>query len=1272
MLFYELEKEDISKLTDSDLREMIARLCIAELSQQGIGSKCVLWGGAQEAADGGLDVIIKNAYGIREFGFVPRPNTGIQVKKQSMGRAACLKEMLDKSRKVKLPIQELASTQGAYIIISGKDDCTPIMQSKRTSGMREAISGLENSDDLYIDFYGRDQLLTWLRKHFSVSLWVRSRLGKPLSGWKHFGRWAQTPHEYLDTFLADDHPCVTIANSSSRDPVSILETINFLRARLREPGSSTRITGLSGVGKTRLAQALFEEAVGEEALSPSDVIYADLGEDLSPSPTEFLNYLASNNETGIVVLDNCPSELHGRLKRQIYQSGARISFLTIEYDISDDTPEETEVVHIEPASEETVSKLVSIRFPELLDINIRKISEFAGGNARVALALAARVEPDETLTKFSDEGLFKRIFEQRKGEKTDFLNEASALSLVYSFSVERSTDQDEISALAKISETTRAKLHVAHAELLRRQLCQKRGHWRAILPHALSNRLAKRALENIDFAELNGELFIPKNIRLFKSCAHRIGYLHDSDLARQLAETWVRPDAPLHNLSEYSDDHMLILEYIAPVFPEHILTTLEGASYNNRLPKQYHKHIERIMDVLCKIAFDDEHYERSLNIILRIKDVYSLSGNESCFNRVKDLFSLYLSGTNAAPSRRQRYLANLLNSPNTGIQELAGQCFRSALRTGSWSSTNSFHFGARIRSYGWEPKTRQEITSWYDGFLLVLISNYKSADASLRGLIRDILSSGFTALWMSISKHQMLEELVTSECELDDWSEVWRSMRFTLDQHGKSLSPEMLARLEHLERISSPPSLHADIETYVFTPFWTRALQDGMSYADAEDLALSQIVNLGVRAANDYLLLRTLGPRLMSSNVGAIHNFGIGLAKGAADVLKMFDFLVEVFNACKSNTRCIKIFCGFMNQVGMSDPKAFRSIQESVPKLSGLAEHTLEILFSRPLEPWGIDLLIGYAEEAAFPAAEFRILAYGNHNAQLSDRELAELIKKIMTQRNGTYVALDILSMRMFAMPRSRDNAILMEVARLAIFNFLSSLEDYETITTPSAFDIVLKACINEHSNQKYLAKLLPPIARNVKAGRTYSHDISEIICAVIKSGPALFLDYFYNQESASPKLLSRLLRHAGCSHRVTLNLIEPHHLIHWCALDPNKIKYLANLIDIYIPIDQPDDPLAAPRSTVLSQHSLQLLAASADKIGILDIFIGKMTPSVWSSLADILEVRLSALAALMEHSEIIVREYVKGQIPLIEEDIYLRREQERSIHKLMDQKFEN
>lgn len=320
MRFFELEPADLSSLNDADLREMVARLCEAELVRQKVQPSCVLWGGAQEAADGGLDVRITAPTKFNKADFVPREHTGFQVKKNSMSKAACKKEMLEKDNDVKPVIIDLASQKGAYIIVSGKDDCSDKMLSERRLGMSKAVENLSNKNELLFDFYGRDRLSTWLRKHPGVALWVRSRLGKPLSGWTPFGRWAATPPDQDDKFLLDDHPCVIDANSQKKEPIPIADGIKLTRDKLRNAGSTVRITGLSGVGKTRFAQALFEIDIEEDALPAANVIYADLGDDIPPTASELISYLIANDLEVFVVLDNCPPDIHRTLQKKFQRA----------------------------------------------------------------------------------------------------------------------------------------------------------------------------------------------------------------------------------------------------------------------------------------------------------------------------------------------------------------------------------------------------------------------------------------------------------------------------------------------------------------------------------------------------------------------------------------------------------------------------------------------------------------------------------------------------------------------------------------------------------------------------------------------------------------------------------------------------------------------------------------------------------------------------------------------------------------------------------------
>ena len=151
----EVTGDDIAALSDEDLRALVGRLCEAELRRRNLPSSAVTWGGNQTATDGGLDVRVALASGTSIDGFVPKPNTGFQVKKQDMPRAAILDEMKPKGI-VRPVIVELANASGAYVIVSSTVRLrTPPCRVVRTR-WRKAVEGVAGAANLALDFYDRN------------------------------------------------------------------------------------------------------------------------------------------------------------------------------------------------------------------------------------------------------------------------------------------------------------------------------------------------------------------------------------------------------------------------------------------------------------------------------------------------------------------------------------------------------------------------------------------------------------------------------------------------------------------------------------------------------------------------------------------------------------------------------------------------------------------------------------------------------------------------------------------------------------------------------------------------------------------------------------------------------------------------------------------------------------------------------------------------------------------------------------------------------------
>ena len=93
MTVFDLEKDDLLRLSPAQLEELIARLAEAEVASVGHGPGCVHRSGSIDAPDGGVDIRVVVPATELNTDFPARPDTIVQVKKSSMPPSAIRKEM---------------------------------------------------------------------------------------------------------------------------------------------------------------------------------------------------------------------------------------------------------------------------------------------------------------------------------------------------------------------------------------------------------------------------------------------------------------------------------------------------------------------------------------------------------------------------------------------------------------------------------------------------------------------------------------------------------------------------------------------------------------------------------------------------------------------------------------------------------------------------------------------------------------------------------------------------------------------------------------------------------------------------------------------------------------------------------------------------------------------------------------------------------------------------------------------------------------------------
>jgi len=1006
---FEIESDDVALLNEEDLRELVGRLCEAELEAQSLSVSSVTRGGHQNAADGGIDVRVSLPTGTSIHGFVPRAATGFQVKRTDMPANAIDEEMRPDGT-LRPAIKLLAAQNGAYVIVSSLGSVADFALTNRLQAMREALVGVPGESALKLNFYDRTRLASWIRAYPAIIPWVRARIGKPIAGWQSFAAWCGGEDKLTDEYFQEKTLRLKISRHEDGEGFSPVDGISHIRDLLRSPGRIVRLVGLSGVGKTRLVQALFDERIGLNSLNKSLAAYVNLADGPDPLPIALVSGFAAVGKRAIVIVDNCPADLHHRLSEVCRAPNSTVSAITIEYDIREDEPEGTEVVSLEPASEELIERLIQRRRPDISQVDARTISEFSGGNARIAFALARTIELHGTVAGLKDAQLFLRLFQQRHDYDADLLMIAEACSLVYSFDVDNLAEGSELSVLASIIQKMPTEVFRNVAELLQRDLVQRRGRWRAVLPQAIANRLAASALKKIPLSIIKDKLVRDAPSRLAKSFSRRISYLHDSPEAVRFAEEWLAPDGLLDGVGRLDELKLSMFENAAPLVPVLALEAIER-SQGDIGDHETRQNYVRLASIVRSVAFDAHLFDRSISILEKI--AFGLvEDRERIVEKIASLFHIYLSGTHAPLTQRLAVVRRYLQSPDADRQALGIKTLAAMLEASNFYADHHFEFGGRSRDYGAWPKNEQELVQWYTG-ALELAGEFTSRTEAMAPKVRAVLAARFRGLWAIVGIHDALEALCLSIAREVHWSEGWAAVRQTKRFDRKEMSEEIVQRLSQLEVSLRPTDLAQRIRSIVIGSGSALDFED--DDGDIQRMMRRTEASaycLGMQAAEQRALLREVLPDLLMSQ-GRVWSFGRGLAKARCQREELWSELATAFAAIPEGKRMTSVLGGFIFSLRRFDSSLCDRLLEAAITDDRLAKSYPILEAAAGLNSASLGRVFRSLGRGMSPIANFGAFATGRAAAALSVPEFCELLSKLCDIEGGNSVAIMILALHL-------------------------------------------------------------------------------------------------------------------------------------------------------------------------------------------------------------------------------------------------------------------
>lgn len=1258
---FDITGNDIFQLNDTDLRVLIGYLCEQDYRCVGLATIGVRAGGDQNAPDGGYDVVIDQSFKPPKRSPFHTSFVGIQVKTTNMTVSKIRAEMKPKGQ-IRSIFEKLAKKNGSYVIVSSKASTTESEHSKRINTMKGVFCEAGFADKISVHFFDGNAVAQWVRNHPSLIVWVRDKIGKRLEGWLPWGNWAKVPDIENEEFLLNDQIRIRLQDDEEQNT---LQAIDSIRRILNIQKSCTRLIGLSGVGKTRFVQALFDKSIGTSEVDPINVVYTDLSNSPGTSPQMMMDTLVEQSCRIVMVVDNCDPDLHSILTRRCKQTDSRVSLLTIEYDVRNAEPAETNVILMESANPDLIESFIKNRYPNVNQVDRITIAKMSDGNFRIAEAIASTIKKRQSISLLNDEVIFKRLFLQRNDVDPLLEKTARVCSLLYSFDgVNISGENAELPLLGEIAGIAPNILYENVNELKERKLIQKRSNWRAVLPHALANRFAITCLKGIPVSTIENAIMRSNSKRVIRSFSKRLSYLHGSEEAVTIAEKWLGPEGYLGkeacNFNEFGMD---LFNNVASLSPEAVLEAIErGFDQNPEFVAISNENQVTFAKILHHVAYDTELFERSVNILIRMSllEDKTQSGTKPS-DYLEMLFYIAKSGTYAEPCLRKSMLLNLVLHSKSEQVKLGFRLLKASLDY-RLNIVSDYCFGARQRDKGLYPNSAEEKDSWFQLFL----STYDSikGDSAKCIQFKVVLSDVFRGLWRRESIRPTLKSITESLADKDVWPEGLACIKSILKFDGDSL--ESKTQLKELIKALTPKTFEQRLRTYVLYDgnFANDLLDDvendncesiGDSFERLNAIAFELGKECGETDKNHVINFLEL---FITSRSYQVAVFADGFAQYCDDVNSVWANILAEFSKLPEEKRAQNFMCGFVCGLRNKNHVFQKKVLDQLVHDPALGTLFPIIQLASGVDSEAIERLIQSIELGVAPARSYHDIAYGNRHLKVDDDKLIEFLTKIRKIQDGDEVVILVLYYRVYY--AKIDGLVVSDLLRVFTVNYLCEIIENSThcmnVRNEQWVADITSVCLDsvggDHDADRLCKSLFPTLSDSRNVG-----DYSHLLTVLAKKYSLVFLN---NLEHLGVEVKLGNDRYFAPDTRLyesPIDAIDEDILLAWCRINPeSRFKLIAN---VTFPFSRSKES-----GNLEWKNIIKIMLVEAHNLDeILRCLELTFSPKSWSdSLSTILETRIPLTVSLIESGNSVVKEWgerlannLKNRIT-----VEIRRESER------------
>ena len=1117
-MLFDADPDQIAALDSTLLVKLLRHLVLSESRLLGIPLRGASVPLQITIADDGEDGRVEWNDGKSSTAYFPARYTAFQAKAQNLSESQVKAEVLKQPKKgsprLNPTVAAVLSSGGAYVIF-----CRERMVTKKRKTLIKAIKeaikagGGNPNTTSNIDVYDANVVANWVNTHPSVALWLASlKHGRNLAGFQTHDGWRRDPQFSTPWQPSDEPRFVPVSRSVSVEDrkdkrrnawtfdQAADELLNFLAAER----SVVRLFGPSGFGKSRFAlEVLQTKRITADEVDRSSVIFCD-GSISGDEAARLMLELADARLAAIMVVDECPDDLHNKLSNITRRTESKLRLITINIETKVLKSADTLSLRLDKANERLIEDIAVAVAPNLSDRDKRFIADLAEGFPRMAI-LAAQQDADGRQTFLSAEQILERIIWSGKQRLIEAQRALETACLFEWLGLLGRVDSQAALVAAELANQP-LSVFVEHVLSFRsRGIITQRGDFVQVGPVPLAARLGIARLEVMTTENLLN-LFHKSPEELKLSMLKRLKWLETSDVVQSFAGRMLHPDMIGNFAFLNTEAGARMLDRLVHLTPDVVSDTIErvftGLSQAELTAARDGRRY--LVWALEKLAFRRQTFERSARLLLRLAAAENENFSNNASGLFRQFYQLYLSGTEVEPAMRLQVLDEGLASTDLRQQAICVEALGHMLSSGHFSrGGGAEQIGSGDALEDWRPKTYGQIWDFYraavDRLVPIATSNSECAVVAKR-----YLSSHVRSLLGQLPVSEVRDMILTVQAHQGFWPDALMGVSSSLYfDRKKNKSDKTANEIRQLYNELLPTSivdlavLYTDGRQFdlhnpdlSYDPDATS--NDDFHYAEKCAAEVADKV-----AKSDKLITGALN-RIACGSGNGTFSFAKALLGAAKDPEELFEEAVKVAeNSHQPPNRAF--YAGLISGASERDPEIARRLVLRALASVKLKPEAIALFGSRTLKGQDIDLLISLIASGEIKPWQAQDLGLWRSPEVLFIRVLQELEKH---GNDGLWTIVYIVGLFLHG-----GNNVLSE--RL------------ETLTKRVLVAPQLFVAARHNMYGHLLEQLIYQLSRSGAVDKKYAEKLARQLMSICRRGPN---SVFYQLDDSVRKALGYLL----------------------------------------------------------------------------------------------------------------------------------------------------